>query len=204
MQTMYKLIAGSLAGAVAIHVAFVACGRGLSVKGNADAGTEASLVDALVDHISGLLDGTTKDARADVDGGPCGCTVSGPMQSIPASENPAQLARGNLSGLTGTGAIVVTGPFVLTDATSVPEQVGTVGGAALVLQPAAAACAAPPGAADTSPGYVTSVLATSQMMNVVHGGRYVVPAGQMLCAFNPDPGPQFSGELQWAGFAPYP
>lgn len=35
MKDRYKLIGGSLTGAIAIHVAFVACGHSLAVKGDA-------------------------------------------------------------------------------------------------------------------------------------------------------------------------
>jgi hypothetical protein len=210
MKSKYKLIGGSLMGAVAIHLAFIACGHSLAVKGDADAGTEGGLLDALVDHISGLIDGTTKDARADVDGGveggACGCTVSvtGPIQNVPASENPAQLTRGNLTGLSAAGSLVVTGPFVLTDAVALAVNPGVAAAASLIVQPAAATCPTLSVAADTTPGYVSTVSVDYPAIAAIHGGRYAVPAGQMLCAYViPSASNSWLGELQWAGFVPY-
>jgi hypothetical protein len=206
MGTKFKLIGGSLVGAIAIHMAFVACGHSLSAKSDADGGTEAGLLDALVDHISGLLDGTTKDARADVDGGgACGCTtVSGQIQSTPASENPAQLTRGSLTGLSVAGSLVATGPFVLTDATAQSVNPSTAVGASLIVQPAAATCPALSVAADTTPGYALTVASDYPAIVAIHGGRYAVPAGQMLCAYIiPSAQNTWAGELQWAGFVPY-
>jgi hypothetical protein len=196
MQTKYKVIAGSLGGAAAIHMAFVACGQGLHTGGQPG---DAGIFDALIDQISGLMDGTTKDAKAD-DSGACGCAVAGPIQSVPASENPAQLKFGNLGGLSGsTGSIVVNGPFVLTDATT--GQVGGGQSCALVVEPSAGACAAfSSGDPGTLPGYV---MTTSTSPPGVHGGRYVVPAGQMLCAYPGDPALGNIGNVQWAGFVPY-
>jgi hypothetical protein len=196
MRSKYKLIGGSLMGAVAIHLAFIACGHSLAVKGDADAGTEAGLLDALVDHISGLIDGATKDARADVDAGACGCTVSGPIQNTPASENPTQLKLGSFGALTTAGTMIVTGPFVLTDATG-----GYSGGSALALEPTAAACTALTvnDAPSSLPGYLMTIVSDPG----VHGGRYLVPAGQMLCGYQPNVNVGNTGTLQWAGFVPY-
>jgi hypothetical protein len=198
MKSKYKVVGGSIVGAVAIHVAFVACGHSLGVKGDTDGGTEAGILDALVDHISGLLDGTTKDAVADVDaGGACGCaTVSGPIQTTPASENPTQLKLGSFGALTTAGTMIVTGPFVLTDATG-----GYAGGSALALEPTAAACTALAvnDAPSSLPGYLMTIVSDPG----VHGGRYLVPSGQMLCAYQPNSNVGNTGSLQWAGFVPY-
>jgi hypothetical protein len=205
MQSKYKVIVGSLAGAVAIHMGFVACGHAAHTNGQpGDAGAEVGIFDALVDQIASMMDGTTKDAKADTDGGACGCNVSGPIQSVPASENPAQLVRGSLASVTAAGSLVATGPFVLTDATAFSPNSNSGAWAALVLQPSAANCTALSGGADAAPGYLTTVETQPPLHAAVHGGRYVVPAGQMLCAFNPAPANNsVVGELQWAGFVPY-
>jgi hypothetical protein len=166
MHDKHKVIVGSLVGAIVIHAAFVACGHIASVPetgeagadgntdGTADAGDEPGLLDALVEAIATLIDGTTKDAVAGVDGGAggsdsgaCGCAVSlsGPVATTPASENTAQLASGTLTSLSSAGSIAVTGPFVLTDATTTPSGAGlsnSTWGASLVVQPSAASCTA--------------------------------------------------------------
>jgi hypothetical protein len=105
MQSKYKVVVGSLIGAVAIHMAFVACGRvgnlQEAIEGGevADGGGESGIFDAIVDTISSIIDGTTKDAMADVDGGSTGgdsgggscgsvparsCGASAPRRSAPA------------------------------------------------------------------------------------------------------------------------
>ncbi len=123
-------------------MAFVACGHSLGVKGDADGGTEAGILDAIVEHVSGLLDGTTKDAHVDAgEGGGAKASCTAPTASAPA---------------------------------------------------------------DSLPGYLTGVVTNDPNYYAVHGGRYFIPAGQMLCAFNPfGSNTGGSGELQWAGFVPY-
>jgi hypothetical protein len=37
----------------------------------------------------------------------------------------------------------------------------------------------------------------------VHGGRYLVPSGQMLCGYQQQLDVGNTGSLQWAGFVPY-
>jgi hypothetical protein len=205
MQSKYKVVVGSIVGAIAIHFAFVACGHSISTAGNGpnDAGVDEGLFDALMDRISALIDGTTTDAKADndsgSDGGACGCaaTVSGPIQTTPASENSAQLVTGNLVfGPYTTSGILATGPFILTDATT-GYQNGTV--AALVIEPTAATCTLPSSSyPDSLPGFLLNVTVTMPL----HGARYLVPAGNMLCMMAGSP-QENAPEIQWAGFRPY-
>jgi hypothetical protein len=165
----------------------------------------------MIDRLASLIDGTTTDARAGEDsgsdGGPsvgtcCTPAPSGPVQIVPASENSAQLLTGSVPTISSTGTLVVNGPFVLTDA-----AVGLGNGypAGLVLEPSAATCTATAGAfPDPLPGFLLDVTPSVPL----HGGRYLVPSGKMLCALYATPYPASpSGEnapaLQWAGFRPY-
>jgi hypothetical protein len=211
MRERSKLILGSLVGAVTIHAAFVACGHSMSTgSGAADGGADVSIFDALVDRITALVDGTTKDAKADQDAGSdggsatCAAAPCGPVQTLPASENPSQLVTGNivLSGSTTT-AVVATGPLVLTDA-AVPGGNGGTWAGALAIEPAAPSCTGPgPGAGpDSLPGYLLTVASWGTSVAHLHGGRYFVPAGQMLCLVSSGQGTGLP-EVQWAGFRPY-
>lgn len=196
MRDSYKVIVGSLAGAAAIHAALAACGG-----------------------IGNMMGDGAKDARADNDsGGSCGCT-NGPVQTVPASENPAQLRRGISPNSDGegpfvAGAIVVEGPFVLTDATVFPSSTSTnAGNSALYIQPMASNCILNPendGGSQNpgtlgNPNFVTEVISAPNYStdanewfwanHAVHGARYLIPAGSMLCSYGP--------EIAWAGFRPY-
>lgn len=72
-----KIIVGSLAGAVAIHLAFVACssaGHHEGTDGGASDGPLDALVDAAQNAMDAMLDGETRDAHAQDTGG-CTCTT---------------------------------------------------------------------------------------------------------------------------------
>lgn len=66
-----KIVLGSVLGAVAIHVAFLACGR-------MEAMTDSGVLDGLVD----AMQGTVSDAHASDDGGSgtCACPASKPAE----------------------------------------------------------------------------------------------------------------------------
>jgi hypothetical protein len=201
MRPRYKIVIGSLVGAVAIHASFLACGGNGGTGGH---GSDAGPLDAMFDAISQWIDGSTKDAMAAPDGGgddggSCGCTVTmaGPVQSTPASENPSQLKRGSLVAQP-TGTIIASGPFVLTDLTPGNTMAGSFG-ANLVVQASAATCPALAGAPENEAGYVASAFMNGTVYVAVHGARYVIPAGQMLCAYAYG----MIGSVQWAGFQPY-
>jgi hypothetical protein len=176
MKHIHGMLVGSVVGAVAIHFGIVACGSGGGTSSDPTASAYAAL----------------------------GNTVL----SAPAPDNGAQLVRGNASGLAGGGAgvILVTGPFVLTDATSGSgAQAGSDAyGAFLVVQPTAASCPALTGGQpEGAPGYVATVYSTVYSVQDIHGGRYLVPSGSMLCAYGPGGPLDWIGEVQWAGFRPY-
>jgi hypothetical protein len=204
MQTNFKLILGSLTGAVFIQAAFIACGSGHARIGSTDGGPIASIMDA----ISEWVDSSNKDAMASDDAGTCGCsiTLNGPAPTTPASENPAQLVQGNVS-VTGAGGLILTsGPFVLTDAMpGSGMSLGSTGqsstGAYLVAQSSAAKCPTIVQPEDVT-GFLGPVLVVGATYVAIHGARYVVPAGQMLCAYPPYNG-NGNVNVQWAGFRPY-
>jgi hypothetical protein len=87
---------------------------------------------------------------------------------------------------------LVDGPFVLTDADVGQDQLGDGWGgeAELTLETSAAACAGN----GTVFAQVGQVFQSSEYGTTIHGGRYLVPAGSMLCA---------KGNVIWAGFRPY-
>jgi hypothetical protein len=197
MESKYKVVLGSLVGAAAIHAAFLACGstpRTVEVPG------DGGLMDAVLDVIGDIVGSETHDAVAAGDaGGACGCTTS-----TPASENSAQMKSGSLTGLSpNTGQVVVSGPFVLTDATATSAQ--GFANAALVVEANAAACNPLTGPADGEPGYLTAVQTYGNAVVTIHGGRYFIPAGHTLCAYQLPASAAGSGlgQLQWAGFVPY-
>jgi hypothetical protein len=162
------------------------------------------------DVIADVLGDDTREAAAagdaGEDSGTCGCTVtvSGPAQNTPASENPAQLKTGSVTGVTSGGSIVVSGPFVLTDASTDPyNATNNNNGASLVLQAAAPSCLPLPPSLDSMPGLIMTVQPGSGGNWAAHGARYLVPAGQMLCAYLPPTEFAVTGGVQWAGFVPY-
>ena len=172
MHTRTKIIVGSLVGAVAIHVAFVACSGGGS-------GSDGGILDALLGD---------SPVQAGTDGGSCGCI----SQVVTADTDSKQLRQGFIST---AAAKLIDGPFVLTDLQSYNSTNDT----RVTLVPSAGTC---PTSATTlfafaqtgsyfSGGYVA-------LSGEIHGGRYVVPAGQMLCAYNPG-----AAYVSWAGFVPY-
>jgi hypothetical protein len=227
MQSKYKVLGGSLVGAVVIHAAFVACG-GMTGGGSGPGGSDGGWLDAMTDASDGGLLDAVLDVIADIvgeeshdamaagdaggggdsgggggDAGACGCTVSlsGPVQSVPASENSAQLQRGAVQ-IGPNGSFLVSGPFILTDVTTDNFQGGAVG-ATLVIQPSAASCPSLPGGPEGAPGYLLTLSATYETASA-HGARYSIPAGQMLCAYiPPSTFGSPSGTVQWAGFVPY-
>jgi hypothetical protein len=206
MNAKFKFLAGSLVGAIAIHAAFVACGG----PGHEGAGLhDGGILDGMLDAIASAIDGTTRDAQADTDGGGASSCCSAPVQSVPASENPAQLVRGNTmvtaTSSAGVMTLVLTGPFVLTDAAIAATYTSNVD---LYVEAAASACPAP--SATTVADYLGRVSyvnsypagstnSTALVAESIHGGRYIVPAGKMLCAVQNG----IPGAVQWAGFRPY-
>ncbi len=66
--------------------------------------------------------------------------------------------------------------------------------------PIAATCGADTMTVEASPGYIGFVVTTAQFVSTIHGGHYIVPAGQMLCASESD---NANGWVQWAGYKPY-
>jgi hypothetical protein len=75
MSAKLKLVVGSLVGAVAVHVALIACNNAPSTPEIEDAG----LLDAMIDALTNMVDSSTKDAKADPDASSCSCapTTSG-------------------------------------------------------------------------------------------------------------------------------
>jgi len=206
MRNGTKVVLGSLAGALGIHAAFVACGAGANARGTS---TDGGVLDALADVLGSVFDGATKEASAATDGGTCGCG-QGPMQTTTAETDPNQLVRGANTGTAQqTPVKVADGPFVLTDAS------GTVG-FSLAVFPSAPACpsgdqvtkcadgALPPYGASYDCASGTIVPITNTFNGNSYGlshAHYVVQAGQMLCL-----GQGFGGTatVSWAGFKPYP
>jgi len=163
-----------------------------------------------------------RDADAGTATSPCGCGA--PVSSVPASENPTQLVTGatvwpSPHSAGGLPVPVVRGPFVLTDATLVGGSNGHAA-VALLLEPASITCAPPDTKVFAGPETGSSVLATLAMGSYpaspdptlastasryaaqeIHGGRYLVREGQMLCAYEllADP----ASQVAWAGFRPY-
>lgn len=172
MRAGTKIVVGSLVGAVAIHVAFVACSGGGS-------GSDGGILDALLGD---------SPVQAGTDGGSCGCI----SQVVTADTDSKQLRQGVVSTAPGK---LIDGPFVLTDLQSYSSTNETT----VHLVPSATTC--PATAVSTfafahtgsyfSGGYVA-------LSSEIHGGRYFVPAGQMLCAYNPG-----GLYVSWAGFVPY-
>jgi hypothetical protein len=111
--------------------------------------------------------------------------------------------RGDVLAAAG-GSIIATGPFVLTDATAaIPTDLGGSNGAHFVVQPSAASCVALTGPL-RNPGYVATVYFGAGPSHAeIHGARYIVPAGQMLCAYPAYSNGTGYGEVLWAGFQPY-
>jgi hypothetical protein len=72
MHTRSRLVFGSLAGALSIHLVMVACSSG-GAPPSSDAGHDAGLLadvrDAIVDVVNDVLDAETRDAIAGGDGG---------------------------------------------------------------------------------------------------------------------------------------
>lgn len=78
-----RLVLGSIAGAMAIHVAFVACGTMMSPgndAGGSDSGTMDAMIDATVDVINDVIGLEVRDAQAQDagDGATGACTCSSP------------------------------------------------------------------------------------------------------------------------------
>lgn len=197
MNNRSKVIVGSLVGGLAIHAAFLACGGGGSSAGSTDGG-----ITGMLDAISMLMDGTTKDAKADTDGGTGSCGCTGQVQSVPASENPAQLLSGTwIQPMAGGSTILAQGPFVLTDANPGETQ-ANLANYALVVQASGASCPALPtgvyNEGQVAPGYIAAI-GYGSFIREFHGGRYVVPSGKMLCAYAFG----YPVSLVWSGFKPY-
>lgn len=177
MQSKTKWVLGSLVGAVAIHVGLAACGDGKN-----DPGSDGGLLDGL------FSDG---DARGDTDAGACSCTVTGPLKT--ADTDATRLKSGTLAA--GSFVKVVDGPFVLTDTRT--NFSFSDNGVAYWLVPQGQSC---PTSFVTQAPILTELRAPAAHPDVqqMHGARFLVPAGQTLCAgTGPTP-------ASWAGFSPYP
>jgi hypothetical protein len=194
MRSQTKVVLGSLAGALAIHFGFAACGGDDRVNSPTDAG----FLDALLDSLFVSPDAiAVVDAGIDAgapDSGNCGCTIA---KTITADEDSTQLLSGSWkAGLQNPPVKkIVEGPFVLTDATpgqstGEPWTTGWGFSTQLTVEPTAMAC--------SGGGVVLEQIGETnqngQTGNVVHGGRFLIPSGEMLCA---------EGNLLWAGFRPY-
>ena len=204
MDNKVKVVIGSLVGAVSIHTALLACGSGSG--GGGGMGGDGGLIDAMMGVLSDIVvrerdavasndDGGDAGAVASPDGGSCACGA-GPTLSLPASENSGQLRKGIASLPIGTpSAIVVSGPFVLTDATCDYDE------AILVVQPSGATCPALSTVdLPTVPGYLMTLGGGQTWEIGVHGGRYVIAPGEMVCAYQ---AASDEAAVQWAGFKPY-
>jgi hypothetical protein len=116
MQTKYRVLAGSLVGAVAIHAAFIACGGGGGTAGGP--APDGGLFDALLDVLATAMDGETKDAKANGDsGGPAPAAT----RTITADTDQAQLRRFDIPAMNGPswpGVTIIDGPFVVTSAST--------------------------------------------------------------------------------------
>jgi hypothetical protein len=204
MGVRTKVLVGSLTGAVAIHAAFVACGGG---GGRRDALTshDGGILDAMLDAIANVIDGTTQDAVAGIDGGSQSSASGpqGPLQTVPASENPAQLLRGTTSVSNVGPTVIVTGPFVLTDAMFPISSLVSGNMMSLTVATTSTGCSSTVTSATAygDPGLVAQIAVSGATVNgIIHGGRYFVAADQTLCAYGATAG---AGNLLWAGFRPY-
>ena len=108
----FRIVVGSLAGAVVVHAALVACGSGRNAMDN----------DA---HAEPLDSGSASSG----DGGTnstCGCTVGGPItvggtvKTVSADTDPGRLVRLSVFGVDpvtfpAKGTRIADGPLVITD-----------------------------------------------------------------------------------------
>ncbi len=125
------------------------------------------------------------------------CTASGAVRMITADTDPEQFVGGIVEVEdSNPDTLVVTGPFVLTDA------MATAGDGRLFLYTLGAAdnggaCADVP----LADGAVARLESTSGDGDdaEIHGARIFIPAGQLLCASRLSGAPA----LRWAGFRPY-
>ena len=77
MKTRRNVILGSIAGAVAIHLVFLACGTPVTPR--ADAGRDSSVVDAMSEMMGDVVDRET--SAADAQGMPTPMVLEAPCQS---------------------------------------------------------------------------------------------------------------------------
>lgn len=80
MRTRFRIVGGSLAGAMAIHIMLVAC-SGESITASGDGGALVDVRNVIVDAVNDVLDAETPDAHAGGDGGACNC-VEAPAYSF--------------------------------------------------------------------------------------------------------------------------
>lgn len=115
MKSKYKVVIGSLVGAVMIHATMVACsGSGDKSALSADDAVDGGFLDALLDAL-GLTDAVERDARASDDAGAAGCACGGATKT--ADTDVAQLRRFDVTMAATVNATsrVTDGPFVITD-----------------------------------------------------------------------------------------
>jgi hypothetical protein len=152
MSTRFQVLAGSLLGAVAIHVILVACGSGKAggtfpSKGAGDAAGEG-----------------TASAQSCL-----ACTTAGVGRVMTADTDPAQLVTGKTGTLGANGAVVVTaGPFVLTFAGYTSQVTGGYGQLVMVA------------GADCSQATLGDGILLSDAPGSL-SARILVPSGQTMC-----------------------
>lgn len=199
MSPRAKIATGSLLGAVAIHLAFIACSAGRGMVGmDGGTGSETAVIDVVSDAARDMLAMETGDVQAQS----CAtCSTSGAVHMMTADTDPAQLVGGH-ANVTSAPVMLAAGPLVLTDYEStsafdnlVPVNFGVVAGTSCSALTPDSYGPTLYTAGTLSSGNVTT-LGTS-----AHGGRYFVPAGSVLCSQGAPGG--LSVPIIWAGFRPY-